>query len=147
MASSSGWNGAPGPCMIVAPRGTRDIDSTPPPMVISQVPAWIRFAAKWIACWLEPHWRSTVVAGVSYGKSAVRRTLRATLAPCSPTWSTQPNTTSSTSDDSMPARRTTSFRTSAPRLFGWMPDSTPARRPMGVRTASTMTTSLTERLL
>src|SRR3970282_1587544 len=54
---------------MFTPSGTRDIASTPPPMVISQVPAWIRFAAKWIACWLEPHWRATVVAGGSCRKS------------------------------------------------------------------------------
>ena len=44
------WNGAPGPCMMFTPNGTRDIDSTPPPIVISHVPPWIRFAAKWTAC-------------------------------------------------------------------------------------------------
>ena len=121
----SGWKGKPGPWVMLMPSGTRDITSTPPPMVMSQVSAWIRLAAKWIACWPEPHCRSTVVAGISYGKSAVRRTLRATFAPCSPTSSTQPNTTSSTIDDSMPARFTTSFSTSAPRSLGWIPDRTP----------------------
>jgi hypothetical protein len=49
--------------VMFTPSGTRDIASTPPPMVMSQVPAWIRLA-KWMACWAPPHWRSTVVAGV-----------------------------------------------------------------------------------
>ena len=31
------------------------------------------WAAKWIACWLEPHWRSTVVAGTVSGQPAVAR--------------------------------------------------------------------------
>jgi hypothetical protein len=35
--------------------GTRLIDSTPPAMVMSHTPDWMRLAAKWIACWLDPH--------------------------------------------------------------------------------------------
>jgi len=49
--------------------GTRVIDSTPPAMVMSHTPDWMRFAAKWIPCWLEPHCRSTVVAGSGDGKA------------------------------------------------------------------------------
>ena len=42
--------------------------STPPPMATSWTPEAISAAAKLIACWAEPHWRSTVVAGVSIGQ-------------------------------------------------------------------------------
>ena len=42
--------------------------STPAAIVMSHTPDWMRFAAKWIACCDEPHWRSTVVAGTSIGK-------------------------------------------------------------------------------
>jgi hypothetical protein len=41
--------------------------STPPPMATSCTPEAIRAAAKLTACCAEPHWRSTVVAGVSIG--------------------------------------------------------------------------------
>ena len=37
--------------------------STPPPIATSWTPEAISAAAKLIACWAEPHWRSTVVAG------------------------------------------------------------------------------------
>src|SRR5438270_435638 len=47
------------------PIGTRDMTSTPPPMATSTTPAAMRFAAKWMACWPGPHWRSCVVAFVS----------------------------------------------------------------------------------
>ena len=59
----SSVKGTPGPCMIVDMIGTRDIDSTPPPIAMSTTPELIRFEAKWIACWPLPHWRSTDVAG------------------------------------------------------------------------------------
>ena len=44
--------------------------STPPPMATSWTPEAISAAAKLTACWAEPHWRSTVVAGVSIGRPA-----------------------------------------------------------------------------
>jgi hypothetical protein len=100
------------------PIGTLLIDSTPPAIVMSQTPDWIRFAAKWIACWLEPHCRSTVVAGVVIGKPAVSHALRATLRLCSPAWVTHPKTTSSTCAASMPERLMISFSTSEPRTTG-----------------------------
>ena len=37
------------------------------------------WAAKCAACWLEPHWRSTVVAGTDSGHPAASTALRATL--------------------------------------------------------------------
>src|SRR5487761_560781 len=92
---SSGGNGDPGD-IALEPMGTLVIDSTPPAMVMSHTPDWMRLAAKWIACWLDPHFLSTVVAGVGKGKPAVSHALRATLRLCSPAWVTHPKTTSST---------------------------------------------------
>ena len=51
---SSGGNGIPGDTAL-DPIGTRLIDSTPPAIVMSQTPDWMRFEAKCTACWLEPH--------------------------------------------------------------------------------------------
>ena len=53
--------------------------STPEPITTSCTPAAISAAAKFTACWAEPHWRSTVVAGVSTGSPACSQALRATL--------------------------------------------------------------------
>jgi hypothetical protein len=53
-----------------APSGTRLIDSTPPTITMSLSPAAIPAAAKCTACWLEPHWRSMVVAGTVSSKPA-----------------------------------------------------------------------------
>src|SRR5690348_6423555 len=115
--------------------------STPQPMPMSAPPAVMRPAMKWLACWAEPHWQSTVVAAVVNGRPWLSHALRVTLEPCSPAWVTQPPTTSSTSAGSMPARFTSSSW-AAPRICaGCRPDSHPARFPMGVRTASTMTAS------
>ena len=60
----------------------------------------IQFAA----CWPDPHWRSSVVAGVSTGNPASSQALRPMLNACSPNCCTQPATTSSTSTASIPAR-------------------------------------------
>ena len=78
--------------------------STPPPMTTSWTPEATSAAAKLIACWAEPHWRSTVVAGVSIGSPASSQALRPMLIACSPNCCTQPATTSSTSAASIPAR-------------------------------------------
>ena len=51
--------------------------STPAPMTTSWTPAAISAAPKFTACWAEPHWRSTVVAGVSIGSPACSQALRA----------------------------------------------------------------------
>ena len=76
--------------------GTRLIDSTPAPMATSIAPAITAWAAKWIACCAEPHWRSTVVPGTDSGNPAARAALRAMFIACSPTVMVQPMTTSST---------------------------------------------------
>ena len=82
--------------------------STPEPIAASWTPEAISAAAKLTACWAEPHWRSTVVAGVSTGSPACSQALRPTLNICSPNCWTQPVMTSSTSEASMPARSITS---------------------------------------
>ena len=43
-----------------------------------------------MACWLLPHWRSTVVPGTVSGNPAPSRALRAMLTAWSPTWVTAP---------------------------------------------------------
>ena len=92
--------------------------STPPPIATSCTPAAISAAAKLIACCAEPHWRSTVVAGVSSGSPACSHALRVTLNDCSPNCCTQPPTTSSTADGSIPARSITSVNTFPSSSFG-----------------------------
>lgn len=52
------------------PIGTRLIDSTPQATTMSYAPDRTPWAAKCTACWDEPHWRSTVVAGTVSGKPA-----------------------------------------------------------------------------
>ena len=54
------------------------------------------WAAKWMACWDDPHWRSTVVAGTDSGKPAASTALRPMLTAWAPTCMTQPMITSST---------------------------------------------------
>ena len=82
--------------------------STPEPIIASCTPAAISAAEKLTACWAEPHWRSTVVPGVSIGSPSCSQALRAMLKPCSPNCWTQPAITSSTSDASIPERSMTS---------------------------------------
>src|SRR3954453_7481996 len=97
------------------------------------------WAAKWAACWLEPHWRSMVVPGTSSGQPAASTALRPTLTACSPTCMTQPMTTSSTMPGSMPVRSISAVSVSAARSTGCQSLSLPLRRPSGVRIASTIT--------
>ena len=61
------------PGSVVEPMGTRLMDSTPAPMVTSMAPAITAWATKWMACWAEPHWRSTVVPGTDSGNPAANR--------------------------------------------------------------------------
>ena len=64
--------------------------STPPPMTTSMAPAMTAWAAKWTACWAEPHWRSTVVPGTVSGKPAASAAFRPMFMACSPTVIVQP---------------------------------------------------------
>ena len=58
--------------------------STPLPITASWTPEATSAAAKFTACWADPHWRSIVVAGVSMGRPASSQALRPMLRPCSP---------------------------------------------------------------
>jgi hypothetical protein len=66
--------------------------------------------------------------------------VRDTLKACSPTWLTQPPTTWPTSVGSTPVRSMIARWTLDSTSAGCMVDRPPLRLPMGVRTASTMTT-------
>ena len=76
--------------------------STPQPTTTSWTPEAISAAPRLTACWPEPHWRSTVVAGTSSGSPACSQALRVMLKVCSPNCCTQPPITSPTSAGSMP---------------------------------------------
>src|SRR5699024_3122757 len=119
--------------------GTVLMHSTPAAMTTSMAPEAMAWAAKWIACWEEPHWRSMVVPGTVVGSPAARAALRPMLVLCGPIWLTQPMMTSSTRAGSTPERPTSSFRVSAANSTGCQPEREPFRLPTGVRTASTMT--------
>ncbi len=123
------------------PIGTRDIISTPAETTTSSWPDQTAAAALKFVCIEEPHCRSTVVPATVSGHPATSTAIRPTFQPCSPTWVTQPIWTSSTSPGSRPARSTSPFSTwpasSSPRI----PASVPFRRPIGDRTASTISAS------
>ena len=121
--------------------GLRLIDSTPQAMATSTTPPATRAVARLVACWDEPHWVSTVVAATSRGSPALSQAVRVMLNDCSPTWLTQPPMTWPTSAGSMPVRSTRAASTRESSSAGWTLARPPLRRPMGVRTASTMTTS------
>ena len=110
---------------------------------ISQFRAADMIAAKWTACWDEPHCRSTVTPGTASGRPAASHAVRAMSPAWGPTVSTQPNTTSSTASGSAPVRASSAAMTCAPRSAGCTPARPPPRRPTGVRTASTRNASAT----
>src|ERR1700693_719404 len=100
--------GTPKPSFLdeLDPIGIRVIDSTPAAMARSTVPELMRLAARLAACWLDPHWVSTVVAAVDRGRPAASQAVRATLKDCSPTCDTQPATSCCTAPGSTPVRAT-----------------------------------------
>src|SRR6266516_4149966 len=110
---------------------------TPPATTRSAVPLSTAGAARWTACWDEPHCRSTVTPGTASGRPAASHAVLAMSPACGPRVSTQPNTTSSTASGSTPVRASRARMTCAPRSAGCAPASPPPRRPTGVRTAST----------
>ena len=83
--------------------------------------------------------RSSVVPQTSSGKPAMSAALRAMFRPCSPSWSTQPMTTSSTSAGSIFVLSTSAFSVSARRSSGLTVESLPLRLPTAVRAAPTIT--------
>src|SRR5262245_2911122 len=104
-------------------------------------PAATAWAAKWTACWLEPHMRLSVTAGTCTGKPARSTPSLPTLAPCSSTCVTVPVMTSSIFAGSIRTRSASPWRTWASRRSGRVSRKAPPRRPNGVRTASRMTVS------
>src|SRR5450631_597485 len=129
----------PGPLRTLAPSPTRLMASTPQAIPTSMAPAPMRLATKWFACWAEPHWQSTVVAAVAYGRPWLSHAVRVTLEACSPAWVTHPPTTCSTSPGSIPARLTSSTWALPSNSAEWKPAIQPLRFPIGVRTASMIT--------
>jgi len=90
-----------------------------------------------MACWLDPHWRSTVVAGVVNGKAratSIASDVQALLAGLGH----DPKDDVLDLSGLMPARCTTSLRTSDPSTTGCTSLSFPLRRTDRVRTASTI---------
>ncbi len=73
---------------------------TPPATITSAVPLITACAAKWTACWEDPHCRSTVVPGTSSGRPAASQHVRAMSPAWGPMVSTQPKMTSSTASGS-----------------------------------------------
>src|SRR5881392_1228238 len=132
----------PGPFLVFDPMGTRLIDSTPHVTTTSAAPPATNELARLVACWDEPHCESTVVAATVRGSPAVSHEVRAMLNDCSPTWDTHPPTTCSTWAGSVPDRSTTACWTAPSSSDGCTLDNPPPRLPMGVRTASTITTSV-----
>ena len=108
------------PMPTLVPIGTRLIDSTPAATTMSYAPAITPCAAKCSACWLEPHWRSTLVPTTVSGNPAARAAFRAMLMLCSPTWLTQPMITSSTRAGSSFARSTSAVSVLAARSTAWI---------------------------
>src|SRR5918996_174439 len=123
------------------PIGTRDIISTPPETTTSSWPDQTAAAALKFVCMDEPHWRSTVVPATLTGQPAVNATLRPMFHACSSIWVTQPHWTSSTSPGSRSLRSTRAFSTCAESWSPRIEASVPFRRPIGLRTASTMRAS------
>ena len=135
--------GTPSPSFLelLAPMGIRLIASTPQATATSTTPPATNAVARLVACWDEPHCVSTVVAATVIGRPAVSHAVRAMSNDCSPTWLTQPPMTCPTSEGSIPVRSISSESTVASRSAGCTVDRPPLRRPMGVRTASMITTS------
>ena len=126
------------PTSIAAEIGIALMFCTPPATTRSWVPDMTPCAAKWTACWEEPHWRSIVTPGTWSGSPATSHAVRATSPAWEPIVSQQPRMTSSTAPGSTPVRDISADRTCAPRSAECTCASAPPRLPTGVRTASTM---------
>jgi len=84
-----------------------------------------------VACWLDPHCESIVVAGVVRGSPAASHAVRVMLKLCSPTWLTQPPTTCPMAPGSMPVRSMIACWTTPSSSAGWTLERPPPRRPIG----------------
>src|SRR5579859_6878431 len=125
------------------PIGTRDMLSMPPATTTSPRPSIMLCAAIFTACKLEAQKRLTVVPPTVSGRPASATTRRARFIPCSPSGKAQPRITSSISARSSCGTRSTAALTaSAARSSARTSLSAPLlARPIGVRTALTMTAS------
>src|SRR5581483_11075921 len=124
--------------VIAEEMGIIDMFCTPPAMITSFVPLITAWAAKWMACCEEPHWRAMVVPGSSSGRPAASQHVRAMSPAWGPMASRHPKKTSSTASGSRSLRSTSAWSTWAPRSAGWTWARPPPRLPTGVRTATTM---------
>src|SRR5918996_1972839 len=127
---------------LFEPIGTRDIISTPPEITTSSWPDQTAAAALKLVCIDEPHCRSTVVPQTLTGQPAVSAAFRPMFQACSSICVTQPHWRSSTSPGSRSLRSTSAFSTCAESWSPRMDASVPCRRPIGLRTASTMSASV-----
>ena len=115
------------------------IDSIPPATMTSFVPAASRSCASIAAFIAEPHILLIVVQPAASGSPALSDAWRAGAWPW-PAGSTLPMITSSTSAGAMPARSTAALIATAPRSLAASDAKSPAKPPIGVRAAPTMTT-------
>ena len=92
--------------------------STPAATTRSCVPDSTAWAAKWTACWDDPHCRSTVTPGTLSGRPADSQAFLAISKVCGPICETQPMITSSIAAGSTPVRSTSARRACAPRSTG-----------------------------
>jgi hypothetical protein len=127
--------------VTVEPMVTMLMLSTPAAITRSCVPDITAWAAKWTACWDDPHCRSTVTPGTLSGRPADSQAFLAMSNVCGPICETHPMITSSTAAGSIPVRSTSPRRACAPRSTGWTPDRDPFRLPIAVRTAPAMNAS------
>ncbi len=104
--------------VTVEPIVTMLMLSTPAATTRSCVPDMTAWAAKWTACWEDPHCRSMVTPGTLSGRPADSHAFLAMSKVCGPIWETQPMITSSTAAGSTPVRSTSSRRAWAPRSTG-----------------------------
>src|ERR1700746_1077639 len=127
--------------VTVEPMVTMLMLSTPAAITRSCVPDITAWAAKWTACWDEPHCRSTVTPGTLSGRPADNQAFLAMSKVCGPICETHPMITSSTAAGVTPVRFTSPRRACAARSTGLTPASDPFRLPTAVRTAPAMNAS------
>src|SRR5512139_962811 len=110
----------------------------PPATMTSFVPAASRSCASIAAFIAEPHILLMVVQPAASGSPALSEAWRVGAWPW-PAGSTLPMITSSTSAGAMPARSTAALIATAPRSLAASDAKSPAKPPIGVRAAPTMT--------
>ncbi len=118
--------------------------STPPASISPPSPDRMACAADATACSPDPQRRFTVWPGTSTGNPARSAAIRATFRLSSPAPLAQPRITSSIRSDGRDARSSRPRSAAAARSSGRMSASAPPARPIGVRTALVMKTSVME---